>query len=119
MRIAMVGFACLFAAAVQAQAANYKRGDEVRVQSAAGQPASPPVQRVVAIPGDRVRVERTALYVNDKVVKGLSPELVATVGRWEPQAVPAGHYLVMGEDKHDSGTVRSGSLIPVERIVGP
>src|SRR5688572_11313302 len=114
MRIALVGLACLFAAAVQAQAANYKRGDQVRVQSVTGEPASPPEQRVVAIPGDHVRVERTALYVNDKVVKGLSRELVATIGRWEPQVVPPSHYLVMGEDKHESGTVRSGSLIPVE-----
>jgi signal peptidase I len=76
------------------------------------------VQRVVAIPGDRFRVEKTALYVNDKHVDGLPPELVATIGRWELQVVPAGHYVVMGEEKRDHSAVRSGRLVPGKRIIG-
>jgi signal peptidase I len=118
MRMVVVGLACLGAGTLYAQGANYNRGDQVQVQSASGELASPPVQRVVAVPGDRVRVEKTSLYVNDKLVDGLSPELVATIGRWEPQVVPAGHYVVMGEEKHDHSTVRSGSLVPGKRILG-
>jgi len=113
-----VGLTCLVAVTLQAQSASYHRGDQVRVQSAAGEAASPSVQRVVAIPGDRVRVEKTALYVNDKLVDGLSRELVATIEHWEPQLVPAGHYLLMGEEKHNNSAVRSGSLVPSKRIVG-
>jgi len=119
MRKVLIGFVCLCAATVQAQDAKYKRGDQVRVQSATGEPASPPLQRIVAIPGDHVRVEKTTLYVNDRVVEGLSPQLVTTIAQWEPQVVPAGHYVVMGEDRHDDSTVRSGSLIPAKRIIGP
>jgi len=116
MRMVLVGLAFLGAATLQAESAHYKRGDQVRVQIASGELASPPVQRVVAVPGDRFRVEKTALYVNDKLVDGLSPELVATIGGWEPQVVPAGHYLVMGEEKRDHSAVRSGSLVPGKRI---
>ena len=117
MRIVLVGIACLGAATLQAQSAIYSRGDQVRVQAASGEPASPPVQRVVAVAGDRIRVEKSALYVNDKLVEGLSPELVATIASWEPQVVPAGHYFLMGEEKHDASAVRSGSLVPGERII--
>ena len=117
MRIVLVGIACLGAATLQAQSATYSRGDQVRVQAASGELASPPVQRVVAVAGDRFRVEKSALYVNDKLVEGLSPELVATIGGWEPQVVPAGHYLLMGEEKHDGSAVRSGSLVPGKRII--
>ena len=119
MRVVMAGPVWLaMAATLPAQGATYNRGDQVRVQDASGEPASPPVQRVVAVPGDSVRVERKELYVNDKLVDGLSPELVATIERWESQVVAARHYLVMGEEKHEQSTVRSGSLIPAKRIVG-
>src|SRR5262249_20346847 len=113
-----IAVACLVTATLQAQSANYHRGDQVRVQTASGEPASPPVQRVVAVPGDHVWVEKTTLYVNDKPVDGLSPELIETVGRWEPQVVPPGHYLLMGEEKHEDSAVRSGSLVPGKRIIG-
>ena len=96
MRLSILGIACLCAVTVQAQGVGYKRGEHVRVEAADGTPAAPPVQRIVATPGDRIRVERAALYVNDKVVEGLSPELIATIEGWEPQLIPTGHYLVMG-----------------------
>ena len=118
MRMALVGLACLGAVTAYASDVTYDRGDQVKVQLATGEPASPPVQRIVAVAGDRIRVSNSTVYVNDHAVEGLSRELVATVAEWEPQVIPAGHYLVMGEQKQDDGAVRSGSLVPAKRIVG-
>jgi hypothetical protein len=58
------------------------------------------VLKVVAIPNDRIRIDQSAIHVNDVQVTGFSPDFVARVVRAPeraPQVVPEGHYFVMGE----------------------
>jgi signal peptidase I len=58
--------------------------------------------KIVAIPGDRIRLDDSRVLVNDAVVTGFSSDFLARVARANertPQVVPAGHYFVMGEQR--------------------
>jgi hypothetical protein len=41
----------------------YQHGAAVSVRAVDGLSASPPVQRVVAIPGDRIRIDQSGVYL--------------------------------------------------------
>ena len=60
------------------------------------------VLKVVAVPDDRVRIDKSAIYVNDVQVTGFSPDFMARVLRAPervPPVVPKRHYFVMGEQR--------------------
>jgi len=114
---AFVALALLGAVSPQAGAAEYNRGDEVRVQTAEGQPASPPVQRVMAGPGDRVKIDGKRLSVDEQAISGISPKLLLACGSWA-KTVPPGHYFLIGEELVGESATRSCSLLPASRILG-
>jgi hypothetical protein len=117
MRVLLTCVALLGSVPLHAQAPVYNRGDEVRLQTSDGKPASPPIQRVIAVPGDRLKVDKIRASINDKEVADLSPKLLATCGTWM-ETIPVGHYFLVGEElEHDSAT-RSCSLVPASRIIG-
>ena len=117
MRALVISAAVLGATAAYAPAQEYRRGDEVRVHTSDGQPAAPPVQRVIAVPGDRVKIDSKILAVNDRAVTDISPGVLLACGTWN-QTVPAGHYFLVGEQIEGSSASRSCSLLPASRIVG-
>jgi len=99
-----VSLAIVASATLYAQPAPFHRGDLVRVRPAAnGSDATTAlVLRVVAVPGDRIRIGDATLYVNDVPVSGFSHEFltrVAQVPERTPQVVPVGHCFVMGEQR--------------------
>ena len=96
----------------------YNKGAEVLVTAVDGSPASPPIQRIVAKPGDRIRIDSSGVYVNDVLVAGISPSLLASLGVWNRQTIPADHYFVVGELKVNDSASRAGAILPVKRIVG-
>ena len=72
----------------------YQRGHTVRLRSQ----STPSVVRIVAVPSDRILTTDTGLYVNDVLVGGVSPELLASMGDWN-QSIPADHYFVIAEER--------------------
>jgi len=84
--------------------------------------AHPLVMLVAAIekakPGDRIRIDSSGVYVNDVLVAGISPSLLASLGVWNQQTIPADHYFVVGELKVNDSASRAGAILPVKRIVG-
>lgn len=117
MRALLMCLTVVGAVPLLAQAPAYKRGDEVRIQTSEGKPASPPVQRVIAIPGDRLKIDKTAASVNEHAIGGLSPKLLAACGKWQ-ETVPEGHYFLVGEEVEGLSATRSCSLLPASRIRG-
>jgi signal peptidase I len=75
----------------------FQRGDLVRMKS--NSPAY--ALRVIAVPGDRLRMDATGIYVNDAPVTGLSAELIAN-NRGGTKRIPPDHYFVAGEQRVQS-----------------
>jgi signal peptidase I len=113
----LTSIAVLAVLAAQESGPKYNRGDEVRVQTADSRPASPPVQRVIAVPGDQIKIDSKALAVNGRIVTDVSPKLLSVCDSWD-QSVPAGHYLLVGEEIRGSSISRSCSLLPASRLLG-
>jgi signal peptidase I len=105
MRALIIAVAVVASAAIQAQPQTFQRGEQVRVKPPAAPSdsrATPLVLRVIAVPGDRIRLNDSAIYVNDVPVIGFSQDFLARVAHVPertPQLVPDGHYFVMGEQR--------------------
>jgi signal peptidase I len=104
MRMLVLSLAIVASATLYAQPpAPLQRGDLVRVRPAPNvSNVTTPVVRVVAIPGDRIRIDHATVYVNDVPVSGFSSDFLTRVAQAPertPQVVPAGHYFVMGEQR--------------------
>jgi Signal peptidase, peptidase S26 len=116
MRTLIFSLAVIASATISAQSAAFQRGELVRVLRpiVPSEPKTPVldpdalkrragmVLKVVATPNDRIRIEKSAIYINDVQVTGFSPDFVArAAGAPErvPQVVPEGHYFVMGEQR--------------------
>jgi signal peptidase S26 family len=116
MRVLVILVILVGAVSAPALAQEYRRGDEVRVQTADGQPAAPPVQRVMAVPGDHIKIDGKSLAVNDRAITDISPKLLLACGTWD-EVVPARHYFLVGEQIEGGSASRSCSLLPVGRIL--
>src|SRR2546429_155178 len=105
MRMLTLSVALIAAATIHAQSPAFQRGELVRVLPTPSVPNNTTlVLRVVAVPSDRIRLDGSAIYVNDVEVTGFSPECVANVVRAPervPAVVPDGHYFVMGERREN------------------
>lgn len=99
MRIVVLAFVAVTTIAVHAQSSGLQRGDLVRVHTADGMPASPELQVVVALPGDRLRVDASGIYVNDEAVHWMSAELKRAFPR-DQEVIQPGQVLVAGEERH-------------------
>lgn len=94
---ALVRIVAVLLLMVQSQVV-YQRGDVVRVKSE----AESRMVTVVALPGDRVRIDDTGVYVNGALVTWISPELLARLAKpWDPEIIPVDHYFVAGEQRTD------------------
>ncbi len=98
------------------------RGDTVVVYSPESvhlEPGSELVKRVIAVPGDEVRVENGVAYVNGQMEKG--DYTVATypgdIGL-PLTTVPAGSIFVLGDNRAVSVDSRMVGPIPLESVVG-
>ena len=77
----------------------------------------PLIKRVIGVAGDTVRVEPTAVYVNDEkldepYVHYLNLPYGTTV------TVPEGHVFVMGDHRNNSRDSREFGCFPVEELMG-
>ncbi len=75
------------------------------------------VKRIVGMPGDAVRIEDGALYVNQKP---LEEPYVESSGRqsFDEVVVEPGRYYVLGDNRAQSSDSRQWGTVPEENIVG-
>ena len=91
----------------------FERGVAVRIQGR----SCPASVKIVAIPGDGLRMDKTGIYVNDQAVGGLSSEFTAMNPKMDPTVVPAGHYFVAAEERNGKRWCQERSLFPAGSLV--
>lgn len=76
------------------------------------------VKRVIGLPGDRVRVlPDRGIELGGKPFAEPYVERPARYG-WGPVTVPAGHVLVLGDNRNDSFDGHHWGMLPIVNIVG-
>lgn len=75
------------------------------------------VKRIVGMPGDAVRIEGGAVYVNQRP---LQEPYVESTGRqsFDEVIVEPGRYYVLGDNRAQSSDSRQWGTVPEENIVG-
>jgi signal peptidase I len=99
-------------------ASSPQRGDVVMLRYPPDQRKSF-VKRVIAVPGDRLRIEDGRVHVNDRL---LDDGYVAPNARSHEnlgtQVIPAEHYFVMGDRRNNSSDSRHWGLVKEDLILG-
>ena len=79
------------------------------------------IKRVVAVPGDRIKVIRGRVYVNGRIQREpfIRPDAGCAICN-EPQetTVPADHFFMMGDNRGESDDSREWGPVPKDWIVG-
>ncbi len=75
------------------------------------------IKRIVGLPGDRVEIRGGTTLINDQP---LSEPYRAEAPRydWGPKTVPAGSYLVLGDNRNNSCDGHAWGFVPRDRLVG-
>lgn len=78
------------------------------------------VKRIVALPGDTVEIRNKELFVNGIPAVESYIDTPIEDGDLGPLVVPAEHYYVMGDNRHqdESKDSRSFGAVPSDRIKG-
>jgi signal peptidase I len=99
--------------------------DEVIVFKAPGNEDYDYIKRLIAMPGDSVRVDDSRVYVNDQLVDEsgyLDPRINTQPGAFAREGttvtVPQGEYFVLGDNRNNSSDSREWGFVPKENIVG-
>lgn len=75
------------------------------------------VKRVIAIPGDRIRIDRTDVFVNDEKVDDsyLTPDRNRRDHSMSEQTLKEDEYFVMGDNRDNSNDSRASVVGPLHR----
>jgi signal peptidase I len=84
------------------------------------------IKRVIALPGDRVRIDEGKVYVNDRrLSENYVPMEYRDTVSWpaadqpvQDQIVPPDKYFVLGDHRSESSDSRSWGYVPRENIYG-
>jgi signal peptidase I len=121
MRTLLVSLAVLMSATIQGQSPALQRGEFVRVKPSASSSDTQTTLplKIVALPNDRIRLDDSGIYVNDVPVSGFSRDFITRVVRAPqrtPEAVPSGHYFVMGEQRNNQDISEYWGIHPEARL---
>ena len=77
------------------------------------------VKRVIAEPGDTVRIVNGRVYVNNVALRDdFVPAAYRSHDDWGPQVMPEGYYYVMGDHRNNSSDSRHWGPVPKKYITG-
>lgn len=81
------------------------------------------VKRIIAVPGDRVRIENKQVFLNGIAVQEpykvhSTSYVLPSRDSMEEHLVPAGHYFALGDNRDNSSDSRFWGFVPRENIIG-
>ena len=77
------------------------------------------VKRVIAEPGDQVRIMDGRVYRNEVPLEDdYVPEEFRSHDDWGPEVIPEGYYFVMGDHRNNSSDSRHWRFVPKKYIIG-
>ncbi len=118
MRSLVAAAILLLSPALMAQTdVSYHRGDTVRLQLKGQKPTPDP--RIIAVPGDRVRINTSGVFVNDIPLTWVSRDFTANYGTrpWDSM-VPEGQYVVIADYRQNHDVSQFLGFVSAHTIVG-
>lgn len=77
------------------------------------------VKRIIAEPGDTVRIVDGRVYRNEVPIDdSYVPEAYRSHDDWGPEVIPEGYYFVMGDHRNNSSDSRHWKFVPKRYIIG-
>ena len=81
------------------------------------------IKRIIALPGERIRITNGVVYINDQVLREpYLPEKWTYNNNWpasgQDQIMPTGEYFVMGDNRNHSSDSRTFGPITLQSILG-
>ena len=81
------------------------------------------IKRIIALPGERIRITNGVVYINDQVLREpYLPEKWTYNNNWpasgQDQIMPTGEYFVMGDNRNHSSDSRTFCPITLQSILG-
>lgn len=81
------------------------------------------IKRVIAVPGDRLRIDHGIVYINGQVLhESYLPEPWTVNNTWPTDGkdviIPPDHYFVMGDNRNHSSDSRQFGYIDASAILG-
>jgi signal peptidase I len=97
---------------------SYNRGDTVRLHSR-DQMRPTPDPRIIAVGGDRVRIDTSGVFVNEIPLTWVSRDFAANYGErpWD-STVPDGHYAVIADYRQNHDVSQFLGFISANSIAG-
>ena len=116
----------LFSYLLDVQFHNLHRGDVVVFHAPPASEADKLyIKRIIGMPGDSVRVEGGAVYINDAKLNEsayLKPDVATYGGSFlkdgETQVVPSNAYFVMGDNRPYSSDSRAWGFVTYTKLIG-
>ncbi len=93
-----------------------QRGDIIVFRSP-GQADKDFIKRVLALPGEQVRIARGQVYVDGKLIDEPYVKHLATYDL-EQKTVPPDSYFVLGDNRPNSSDSHLGWFVPVNNVIG-